>query len=184
MTFEESYQKVLSQIPDEYKVIGAEDGLPDFEIRLDKNQNITFDIYFCLLCKNNIRMNIRTKNGKILEVYPICSKDSYKDFDVNEDDILPNSFPYLSINTSTNMATHFYYLDKSNVLTRVDKNHNKRIYKFYLLKSKDPNIQQIFDKYHPLYIYAYYDNDIPTSYLLGFQLENKFYENIKQKLSN
>lgn len=188
MTFEEGYKKLLELIPDTMEII-SEKGQPCFEIKIDSDLNPTGEICFSLQDKaSSIKMNIKVnKNVELLEAYPIANaQKDRRPFQLKADEIKEGFTPYLSIDVPNNKITHIYYMSKkTNVLTRRDAEGNEREYTQYFLSGKD--IQKVFDKYHPAYVFSYHPvghPEKPTAYLMGFNIYCPLYKSLQANLFN
>lgn len=147
---------------------------PDYERRLDlKTNEFTDDLYFTLKDEKT-QLNIRIRDNKIIEFYPLASKEILNEYNINEFE----NHPYISVDMETGEQTHLYYCPKNStgtVINRIDKKGNFRYYKVFLIPT-DNISSNIFEKYHPNYIIIYYDNDSATSALLGYNFINKYYD--------
>ena len=186
MTFEDGYKKLLELVPDTMEII-SECGKPCFEIKIDSSLKPTGEVCFSLQDKSSsVTMNIKVDQDiNLLEAYPIatCQKDR-RPFKLKADEIEDDYTPYLSIDVPNNKITHIYYMNKNtHMLTRRDTEGNEREYSQYIFSGKE--VQKVFDKYHPAYIFSYHPvghPESPTAYLMGFNIYCPNYESLKDHL--
>ena len=174
--------------PEEWQPLNFS-GDVDYELRFDiANDILLDDVYYPLEnLKTKIQMNIRTKNGEITEIYPLATPENLKEFGVTE----YKKHPYLSVDMETGEPTHCYYVPTNSdgtMLKRVDHEGHIRTYRMVLTPVNEKKVvQQIFKKYHPNYIFLYYDSDStltePVAALLGYNKVNPHYGDYLSKLS-
>jgi len=189
-----SLEKFLKAIPEMkflngWNLVGLE-GKPNFELRYHLGEFIG-DVYYTFM-KDLRFMNVRTRDGDVLEYYPTATMQEITHFGAPLQYCNVVDFePYVARTVGKKKATHIYgvandrHVFKGNLdladrkIMRWTKSWKMRVYAYVspLTSQRVRMWREVQEKHEPNYAIYYYDEPSiePSDELLGFNARNPSY---------